>query len=408
MTGELDDLRLSFSRLQRGALLVAALAGAACVLGFVLDRRSFFEGWLLGLLYWIAVPLGSLALVMLHNLTGGSWGFAVRRLFEAALRTLPLFALLFVPLALGLGHLYPWSHEDLVARDPLLQHKSSYLNSTGFLARAALYFAVWLALSVSLDRLTLRRDRSPDPDLARRMRRISGPGIPLYGIAMTFAAVDWAMSLEPHWFSTIYGAIFVVGQVLTTLAFGIAVSAWLSQREPFSRWLQPGHYHDLGKLLFAFVLLWAYVNFSQFLIVWSGNLAEETPWYLRRAYGVWQPLALALILFHFALPFLVLLSRRTKRNPRALGAIAMLLLALRFLDLYWLIVPAFGGQHGGADVGAHGGELAFHWMYLAAPVAIGALFLAFFAQQLKGRPLLALEDAHLENALEPAPLLPHS
>jgi len=224
------------------------------------------------------------------------------------------------------------------------------------------------------------------------MRAVSGPGVVVYGLCVTFASVDWVMSLEAHWFSTIYGMIFIVGQALTTMAFAIVVAAWLARREPFSRWLNAGHFHDLGKLLFAFVMLWAYVAYSQFLIIWMGNLTEETPWYVKRSAHGWEAIGMALVALHFALPFLVLLSRRIKRNPRALAGVALALLGLRLLDHYWLILPAF-----------HPEALTIHWLHVAAPAAIGALWLAFFVMQLKGRPLISLQDASLEESLEVAP-----
>lgn len=389
-------LRQRFNRAQRIALGVGVVAGAAIAYGYTLDRTLFLQSWLLGFLYWIALPLGSLALVMLHHMTGGSWGFAIRRLLEASMRTLPLFVLLFVPIALGIHELYEWSDADVVAHDPVLQHKAAYLNTTGFLIRAGVYFAIWIALAWRLNGLSSRYDEVGSPKLVHKMRVVAGPGIALYGLALTFAAIDWAMSLEPHWFSTIYGVMFLIGQALTTLAFSIAVSAWISRREPFTRWFKPDHFHDLGKLMFAFVMLWAYVAFSQFLIIWSANAAEETPWYIKRTAGGWDRIALANIVFHFALPFAVLLSRAAKRNVKVLASIALFLLALRLLDLFWLVVPAF--SHG-EPRDAH---FEFHWMYLATPLAIGGFWLAFFVQQLKGRPLVSLQDARLESALEGA------
>jgi hypothetical protein len=258
-----------------------------------------------------------------------------------------------------------------------------------FLGRAALCFTVWLVLSIALNRLSARHDRTGSPRLVKRMRFLSGPGLALYALTMTFAAVDWVMSLEPHWFSTIYGLMFVVGQGLATLAFAITASAWLSRREPFSRWLSADHFHDIGKLMFAFVLLWAYVAYSQYLIVWSANLAEETPWYLHRSGPGWRPVAMFLIAFHFALPFLVLLSRKVKRTVPLLAAVALLLLAMRFVDLVWLIVPAF-----------HPEALHLSWLDLAAPVAMGGLWVGLFVGQLKGRPLISLHDARLHGELE--------
>jgi hypothetical protein len=390
MAGEMT-LRDRFHRAQRVSFAVGGAAALLVAWGFALDRAAFFQSWLLGFFFWLALPLGSLALVMLHHLTGGSWGFAIRRLLEAAMRTLPLLALFFVPVALGMHDLYEWSHADAVAADPVLAGKSAYLDPRFFVVRAVVYFAIWIALARRLDNLAVRNDRYMSAKLQQKMRTLSGPGLAAYGLAMTFASVDWAMSLEPHWFSTIYGAMFVVGQVLSTLAFSIAASAWLSRREPFARWMRPDHFHDLGKLMFAFVLLWAYVAYSQYLIIWSANLSEETPWFLHRTSGGLRGVALVIVVFHFALPFAVLLSRKIKRNSKTLASVAVFLLALRLVDLYWLIVPAF-----------HPSELHFHWLYLATPIAMGGVWLGVFIGQLKGRPLISLQDADLLTSLEGA------
>jgi len=393
----MSELRERFDRIGRRARQVAAVAGVLTAAGALLDRGTFYQAWLVSFLYWLALPLGSLALVMLHHLTGGSWGLAIRRLLEASMRTLPVFVLLFLPLAFGLRDLYPWSDPAAVAADPVLQAKAPYLNTGSFLLRAALYFGLWIGLSTLLNRMSARYDRSGDRAQVRRMRAVSGPGIVVYALCVTFASVDWAMSLEPHWFSTIYGVMFVVGQGLATLAFAVVVSAWLSRREPFSRWLTADHFHDLGKLLFAFVMLWAYVAFSQYLIIWSANLSEETPWYVHRTGHGWDAVAKALVALHFALPFLALLSRRAKRNVAVLARIALGLLALRLVDLYWLVIPAF-----------HPDGVQLHWLHLTTPVALGGLWISLFVGQLKGRPLISLQDAHLEAALEAGADLPHA
>ena len=384
------ELPTRLRSLQGRALLVALIAGAASAWGYTQDTSTFYEGWLIGFLFWLALPLGSLALVMLHHMTGGAWGFAIRRLLEAAMGTLPLLALAFLPIAFGMEHLYGWSLPGATA-DPVIAEKSAYLNEPFFLARAAGYFALWSGLAFLLNRLSDRYDRLGERKYVRRMRAVSGPGIALYGLAMTFASVDWAMSLEPHWFSTIYGVMFIVGQGRATLAFAIIVSLRLAKREPFSRWLSVDHFHDLGKLMFAFVMLWAYVAYSQYLIIWSGNLAEETPWYLARSAHGWDLVAMVLIATHFAVPFVVLLSKHTKRNPRALAGVAMWVFGMRLIDLYWLIVPAF-----------HPEGLYLHWMHLTIPVALGGLWVAYFIQRLKGRPLISLQDARLETTLEQA------
>ena len=389
MSGQ-GDLASALSALQRKAWILGGLAGSALVAGFLLQPARAFESYLIAYLFWLAFPLGSLAVVMLHLLTGGAWGAAVRGVLRASMATLPWFALLFVPIALGAGHLYEWTHADLVRQDAILQAKAAYLNLPFFLARAGACFLVWSSLAWILERLSARQEREPTAARAQRLRAVAGPGLALYALCMTFASVDWAMSLEPHWFSTIYGMLFVLGQALTAFAFAIVVAGWLQRREPFSRWLNPGHFHDLGKLMFACVLLWAYLNFSQFLIVWQANLAEETPWYQRRASGGMAVVALLLIGLHFALPFALLLSRKLKRDPRLLARVAAGLLLVRFLDLWWLVAPAFHGRHG----------FLLAWTDLVAPLALGGLWVGLLMGQLKGRPLIAPEGEPVEAARE--------
>ncbi len=388
MTAAGHTVSEGLARWRRGAFAVGGAAGLLLLLGLFADRRQLLQSYLVAYLFCLALGLGSLALLMLHNLTGGAWGFAVRRLLEGALRTLPLLALAFVPIALGREYLYEWSRPE-AALDPLLSHKAPYLNTPFFLARAALYFAVWIALARAVLRASERADRSGDPRFMLRLRRVSAAGLVLYFATMTGASFDWAMSLEPRWYSTIYGLQFVVGQALATLCLGALCAARLARHEPFARWLGPRQFHDLGNLIFAFVMLWAYVAFSQFLIIWSGNLPEETPWYAHRLGADWQALAWVLVALHFALPFGVLLVRRSKRSAQVLSAVALLLLALRLVDLYWLIAPSV--QRGG---------LRLSWMDFAAPLCLGGLWLGTFARMLQGRPLLSLHDAGLQGSLE--------
>lgn len=384
-------LRDQLGAYRNRALLVGGIATLIAIIGALFDLQQFLRSYLVSYVFWIAFPLGSLAVVLLHRITGGAWGFPIRRLLEAATRTLPLMALLFVPIALGTHYLYEWTHEDVVAADPLLQHKAKYLNLPFWLGRAVLYFAVWIAIAVTQERLSARQDRDPSWQRGHWMRTLAAPSLGLYGLMLTFAAVDWVMSIEPHWFSTIYGPLFLISQALTAFAFGILGAAWLSKREPFARWISAGQLHDVGKLLFTFVLLWAYVQYSQYLLIWYANIEEETPWYLRRTRAGWQYVAGLLIALHFALPFLVLLSRKVKRDVRRLSMLAGLILFMRYIDTLWLVTPSF--DRPGFPV---------HWMDLVTTLAIGGFWAAYYCSRLQGRPLLTLEDAHLEGRLEPA------
>jgi hypothetical protein len=379
----------SLARMQRAAFAVGAVGVLLSTLGFFLDHERYLQAYLVGYLFVLGPALGSLAIVMLHNMTGGAWGFAVRRLLEAAMRTLPAVWIGFLPILLGLHSLYEWSHAEAVASDPILQHKSAYLNVPFFFVRWILYFALWVGLALFMVRLSERYDRKLSLKALRRLKSASGFGLAAYVLSMSFASFDWAMSLEPHWFSTIYGVHFIVGQALSTLALAIVMAAFLARHEPFSRWLAPRHFHDLGNLTLAFVMLWAYVSFSQFLIIWSGNLPEEIPWYLKRIGPAWQGLALVLVLFHFAAPFVVLLVRGSKQNAPVLAKLAGGLLVMRFLDVYWQIAPAFGE-----------GEFAPHWLDLVVPVTLAALWVGLFLRNLHGRPLVSLQDAKLLGALE--------
>ncbi|MDA0747622.1 MAG: hypothetical protein O2954_13960 [bacterium] len=377
-------------KFQKLALLVGVVALAACAGGAMLAPEQFYRSYLVGYLFWVGIALGCLALLFLHHLVGGGWSYLIRRQLEAGSRTFPLLAVLFVPVVLGMHELYVWTHADVVAADEVLKHKQAYLNELFFIGRAVVYFLVWSLLSFLLSRWSLMQDRTADPMLSQRMQKLSGPGLLVFALTVTFASVDWVMSLEPHWFSTIYGMIFMIGQGLATLALTILFSIRLSDRKPLSEVMSPRYLKDLGTLMFAFVMLWAYLSFSQYLIIWSGNLPEEIPWYIQRAQGGWQWVALLLLLLHFALPFSLLLSRHIKRRAKVLGTIAGLMLAMRLVDLFWYIAPAFGGHGHGAS------ELHVHWMDVLAPVGIGGIWLWFFIRELNGKALMPLHDPNME------------
>lgn len=377
----------ALDRLQAVALGVGVVALVLCAVGWMADAAQFYASWLLAVTYWLGISIGCLALSMIHHLTGGTWGVPVRRVWEAAAGLLPLLAVLFVPLAFGIEVLYPWARAA-AADDPILQHKAAYLNEPFFLVRFVLYFAAWIGLAVWLRSISARQDRAADPRLSKRAQVIAAPGLVLWAFVTTFAYVDWLMSLEPHWFSTIYGVYFFGSSGMSAMAFLIVVAALLVRRAPFDDWLARRHFHDWGKLLFAFVLLWTYFAVSQFLITWSGNLPEDILWYLHRMSHGWQFVGLALVVFQFALPFALLLSRDIKRNTRAIAAVAVLVLVMRWVDHLWQIAPNF-----------HPDGLALHWLDLAAPAAVGGLWLAAFVWSFKRRPVVPINDPYLEESL---------
>jgi hypothetical protein len=355
---------------------------------FLVSPFQFYRSYLWSYLFVLGLALGPMAWLMLQYLTGGAWGIVIRRPAEAAARTLPLMALLFLPIVIGIPNLYPWAHAKLVAADPILRHKATYLNVPFFLIRAAGYFAGWLFLSWCFNRWSQQEDDG-SPSAHGKMSTLAGPGLIFWCFSITFMSIDWVMSTEPHWFSSMFGLLFIAGQGLTAMAFLITLMVLLSYREPMRSVLTPRHLHDLGKFLLALVMVWAYFSFSQFLIIWAGNLPDEIPWYLQRLNGGWQFVALALVLGHFALPFALLLSRDLKRNFKLLASIAIFVLFMRLVDLYWLVAPDY--QRGSFHVS---------WMDFVAPVGLAGVWLAYFLYQLEKRPLLPIHEPHLEEALE--------
>jgi len=379
-----EALRLQMDKIQRVALVIGVVAGLLSLLGAFLNRDQFLYAYLVAFLFWLGIALGSLAILMLYHLTGGGWGLIIRRFLESGARTIPLMALFFLPLLLNVHSLYTWASPSAVATDALLQHKKPYLNVSFFVIRTVGYFAIWLIWGYFLNRWSQEQDRTGGPGVLRRLRALSAPGLVLYGLTITFASVDWVMSLDPHWFSTAYGMIFVVGQVLTALAFVIGAAMLVADREPLFTVISKSRLVDLGNLMLAFVMLWAYLAFSQFLIIWAGNLPEEISWYRMRFHGAWIWLALFLLLFHFALPFLLLLLRDIKQKARTLASVAAFMIVLRLIDLFWIIEPA------------RRPDLQIHWLDFAAPIGMGGIWIAVFIWQLKGRPLLPLNDPQLQ------------
>jgi hypothetical protein len=379
-----DDAELA--RVQHRALAVGAIGLLASALGAVFSPQAFFQAYLVGFLFWLGIPLGCLAIIMVHYVAGGAWGVVVRRVAESAIATLPLLALLFVPLAAGVQLLYVWARPEVVAADPLLQEKHAYLNVPFFVARAVAYFVAWIAVARVLDRWSRQRDAVPDPNL-RRFRLLSGPGLVVYGLTVTFASIDWAMSLDPHWYSTVYPLMIGVGQVLAAFAFSITAVVLLRHRHPFGRLVHGATLIDLGNLMLTFVLLWAYLSFSQFMLIWAGNIREEVPWYVERLERGWVVVALLLIGVHFVLPFALLLQRAVKRSPTGIAAVALLVLGMRLVDHFWLVLPSLPGARG------------FHWLYVVTPLALGALWLGAFVRQLRDRPLVPANEPMVEQAM---------
>jgi hypothetical protein len=376
----MESIQLRLEQIQRRAFVVGAIGIVLCaILGF-LNKEQFFRSYLYAYIYWLTIPLGCTAILMLHNMTGGWWGYPIRRLLEAGTRTFALMAVLFIPVWLGMSHLYPWVQTPI---------KTWYLNPRFFTVRALIYFAIWLTLSHFLNKWSSEQDNTGDPKLSTRLETISAPGLILWGIAVTYASIDWVMSLDPHWFSTMFGMIFMIVGALGAMAFVIFVLRMLSEYEPVKAVATASQFNDLGNLLLAFVMLWAYLSFSQFIIIWAGNLKNEATWYMTRAFGGWALVAVFLILLHFAVPFLLLLQRPMKRNLGALSMISGMLVVLSSLDVYWLIAPSFESD-----------GPRFHALDFLALIGIGGLWVGTFFSQLRKWPMLPQHDPRFEGALQ--------
>jgi len=379
----------------RRSLIIGVIAGGIAIAGAVFQPAVFFRGYLLSFMAWLGIALGSMVILMLRHLTKGGWGMIIRRILGAAMRTLPLLALLFIPLLFALPRLYPWARPlgdvpDKNLRQHLQNITHSYLNVHGFIIRAIIYFAIWGTLIFLLTKWSKEQDRPPVRDNSARFKVLSGPGIILYGFTISFAAIDWTMSLDPSWISTIYPLIILIGEVLSALCFAVVIERILFRYRPMSELLKPEYVHDHGKLMLTFIMVWAYFSFSQWLIIWAGNLPEEITWYTKRLGGGWGWIGLFLVLFHFAVPFAILLSRPFKRDVTKLVWLAMWLMLMRYLDLFWVIEPNFSRT------------ITVTWADIIVAVAMGGLWLAYFCRNLASMPLVPAYDVFASEVLQPA------
>ena len=379
----------------RRSLIIGVIAGGIAIAGAVFQPAVFFRGYLLSFMAWLGITLGSMVILMLRHLTKGGWGMIIRRILGAAMRTLPLLALLFIPLLFALPRLYPWARPlgdvpDKNLRQHLQNITHSYLNAHGFIIRAMIYFAIWGTLIFLLTKWSKEQDRPPVRDNSARFKVLSGPGIILYGFTISFAAIDWTMSLDPSWISTIYPLIILIGEVLSALCFAVVIERILFRHRPMSELLKPEYVHDHGKFMLTFIMVWAYFSFSQWLIIWAGNLPEEITWYTKRLGGGWGWIGLFLVLFHFAVPFAILLSRPFKRDVTKLVWLAMWLMLMRYLDLFWVIEPNFSRT------------ITVTWADIIVPVAMGGLWLAYFCRNLASMPLVPAYDVFATEVLHPA------
>jgi len=399
MTTRLDNRAITAppaaQKIQTRSLIVGVIFSGVAVVGWFLRPDEFFRGYLLAFMAWLGVTLGSMAILMIRHLTGGGWGMVIRRVLGAAMRSIPLMTILFVPILFGLPRLYPWARSlDAISDPHLRQHleeiTKSYLSTHGVILRAVIYFAIWNLLSFLLTRWSREQDRPNPRDNSSRFRAASGPGLILYAFTISFAAIDWVMSIDPSWISTIYGLLLLIGELLSGMCFAVVVERILVNYQPMSEWLKADYVHDHGNWMLTFIMVWAYFSFSQLLIIWAGNLPDEITWYVRRFHGGWSGVGIVLIFFHFVVPFVILLSRPFKRDIRKLVWLAVWLLLMRWVDLVWIIEPNFSPT------------LTLNWADIILPIAMGGWWMWFYFRNLTAMPLLPIYDPEAREVLEPA------
>ena len=381
-----DELVSRFSSYQRVALIVGVIGLALLTFGAFLNPEGFFESYLYGFLFWVGLSLGCFMILMLQYVAGGPWGALIRRPLEAGIRVLPVMALLFIPLFFGLHYLYEWTDSAVVANSFLLEQKTRYLNIPFFIARSIIYFAIWIGGALLFTRWARQQDEGAD--IFQFLRNVSAPGIIIYILTMTFAAIDWGMSLTPEWFSGMYGVIFMIGQALSAMALAIFVTVYFREREPFSKVYNAKRLQDLGNFLMAFTMFWAYVQMSQFIIIWSNNVVETASWYVARTETQWIWVSAFLLVFHFFVPFLILFSRWVKQKARALIWVAAWMIFARLVDIFWIVVPTFERE-----------GFPLYWTDFAAVIGIGGIWLAVFFSRIKQRDILPTKDPRISGAL---------
>jgi hypothetical protein len=386
------------NKMRTVALGVGGIALVIWAVGAYFNTEQALRSWLVGFVFWGGIGIGSLGILMLQYLTGGAWGVVMRRVVEAGARTLPIIFVLFLPLAFGVRSLYEWTH--LPATDPTVIQRGWFMTPESWILRSVAYFVVLGFITYMLNKWSVAQDKAADYEegstYLATASRFSGPMMVIYALIVTFASVDWVMMLDPHFFSTIWGLLFVVGWALSCFCFSVSILAYLSDKAPMDRVLGRRHFHDIGKLMLALVMVWAYFNFSQYLIIWSGNIPEETGWFLARTTKGWGYVAWGLVLLHFAAPFLVLLMQDLKRRPRTLAMVGIFILLMRFVDMYWLIGPSPRINTAGYE----GGWFTLSWLDIVAPIAVGGVWLWYFFGQLMKRPLVPVMDPFLESAIE--------
>jgi hypothetical protein len=385
----ISNLSNRISGLKLISLGVGFVGLAGCVAGWILAPNDFFVAYLFGHQFFLGLSLGALGLLMTHHLTGGYWGYSVRRFLESAVGTLPLLAFLFVPICFGLPHLYPWKNPSIVAEDQILRSRTYYLNTPGYIIRSAVVFAIWILMAHLLLKWSKEQNATTSVEPTRKLRTLSGPGLVIYPVTMTFASLDWLMSLEKDWYSTMFAVMICIGQMLGALAFVIALLLLVRRSRQLESIVSiDDTLHKIGNLLLAFTMLWAYLEFGQLLIIWSGNLPNEISWYLNRVAGGWRWVCVFLFLFNFFIPFFLLLMRPVKRRARTLASVAACILIAHIVDVWWTIAPSLHQRHSYSS-----------WWALVAFIGIGGIWIGGFLRNFEGRPVVPLNDPRFAVAM---------
>ncbi len=384
-----DELRSLLGRIQIIGLAVGVVAMGGAAYGAFTQPRQFFFSYLFGYLFWLQLSLGCFMVTMIHALTGGRWGYPTRRFLEAGFMVLPVMLVLFIPIFFGLHQLYPWARPEDLLSEKVLRERHVYQNGWAYILRAVFFLLVWIGMAACLRRWSLQQDTTTDAAPTRKARTLSGAGIVIYSLLATFAFVDWIMSLEKHWYSTMFAVIVVIGQILVAYAFSVVMLTLFKDQPPFTQIVTKAHYHQLGNLLLTFVLFWTYVSFGQLLIIYSGDLPHEIDWYLHRIATSWKVVLGAIALFHFFLPFFLLLFRTVKKQATPLTVLAGILFVVHIVDTYWLVMPTF-----------HQAGVRVSWLDFAAPIGVGGFWVAAFLAFVKAAPLLPQRDPGLQFAFK--------
>jgi hypothetical protein len=381
------DDSMALTKWRTPALVIGIIGVLLSALGASLDVNQFLRSYLYAFVFMASLSLGSLVILMIQYLTGGGWGLVIRRVAEAAARVMPLVLIAFIPIVFGLRHLYSWTDPQLMASDHVMHAKAGYLNMPFFVGRSAFYLIAWIIIAFFMTRWSAMQEETVEYSRTLALRKISAFGLVFMALTLSFASVDWLMSLQPKWYSTMFGISYMVGNVLSGFAFVIIIATCLATSEPLSRFIEPIYFRDLGNLLFAAIMFWAYVTFSEFLLIWYANLREEVPWHLTRMRGGWGVITLMLVVLHFFLPWFILLMRSAKDHGQRLRLVAILILLMRVVYYYWIVMPTYHEQ------------LRISWMDIATVAGLTGIWMFFFVSQLRKLPLLPMYETQVREAL---------